>query len=344
MNDLSIRDVVRNPEWLPHAFDPDGQELTFVHLPRAARSELMFLFDQHFAGRFTKLSFPTAAVSQAAATELVSAAQAPINFIFHTSFCGSTLLAKALEVSGVASSMREPAIFTSLANRVSQRDGRAVSDRLELVLRLLERPLAPGESVIAKQTSFANRLADHVLKARDMTRSVLLYSDLETYLVALLKRGMWGRIWGRKLFSNLRSWSTLNLDLDPDEILELTDMQAASLAWLMQIHHFDALAKEFGSRIMLLKSSQMFGAPAATLHQVMTFFDLGLNEVNATNIAAGPIFAKHSKFSDRDYSVEERRRDTEIVSKANSEEISMVVKWLESYVGHHGLSLRPSGV
>ena len=67
MNDVSIRDVVRNPEWLPHAYDADGQTLTFVHVPRAARSELMFLFDEHFAGRFAKMSFDGASVASAVA-------------------------------------------------------------------------------------------------------------------------------------------------------------------------------------------------------------------------------------------------------------------------------------
>lgn len=342
MNDASIRDVVRNPEWLPHAYDPDGQALTFVHLPREARSELMFLFDEHFGGKFTKISFPGGSVATAVAAEMDSAIRAPIHFIFHTSFCGSTLLARALDIRGIASSIREPAIFTSLANRVIQRSSEASANRLELVLRLLERPFSPDEAVVTKQSSFANRLTNQVILARNQTRTVLLYSDLETYLIALLKRGLRGRIWGRKLFTNLKSWCSLELDLSANEILELTDMQVASLAWLMQIHHFSAVAKAFGSRVMLLESSQLFAAPAATLHQVMTFFDFGLTEMDAADIAAGPIFAKHSKFTDRDYGDEERRRDLEIVGNANSEELSMVVKWLETFAGHHGIPLRPS--
>jgi hypothetical protein len=340
MNEVSIRDVVRNPEWLPHTYDLDGQTLTFVDVPRPARSELRFLFDEHFGGKYRKASFPIAAV----AAEADSANRAPIHFIFHTSFCGSSLLAKALEIPGTATSMREPAVLINLANRLIRNNDKGNAERLELALRLLERPFSPGEAVIAKQSNFANRLVDPVLRARHASRTVLLYSDLETYLISLLKRGMWGRILGRKLFNNLMSWSALDFDMDANEILELTDMQAAALAWLMQIHHFTALAKAFGPRVMLLESSQMFAAPATTLHQVMTFFDLGLTEQDAADIAAGPIFAKHSKFSDRDYGVEERRRDLEAVGNANAEELSMVTKWIESFAGHHGVSLRPSAM
>ena len=134
---------------------------------------------------------------------------------------------------------------------------------------------------------------------------VLLYSDLETYLVALLKRGVRGRIWGRKLFTNLKSWSRFELGLDADELLELTDMQAAALAWLMQIHHFDSLAKQFGPRIMLLESNQLFDSPAATLHRAATFFELGLTQQDAADIANGPGFASHSNFSDHHYGADE---------------------------------------
>lgn len=338
MSDVTIRDVVSNPEWLPHTYDVDGQALTFVDVPREARAEIRFLFDEHFAGKFRKASFPGAEV----AAEMDLANRAPIHFIFHTSFCGSSLLARALEIPGIATSMREPAVLINLANRVIRSNDQANADRLELVLRLLERPFSPDEAVVAKQSNFANRLVDPILRARNASRTVLLYSDLETYLISLLKRGMFGRILGRMLFTNLTSWSTLKLDLDAKEILELTDMQVAALAWLMQIHHFDGLSKTFKPRVMLLETSQMIAAPATTLHQVMTFFDLGLTERDAADIAAGPIFAKHSKFTDRDYSVEERRRDSEIVGNANAEELSMVAKWLESFAGHHGVPLRPS--
>lgn len=338
MRDVSLSDVIINPEWLPHTYNVDGQSLTFVEVSRAARSQLRFLFDEHFNDNFTKTIVPFEAI----VTAIDPAPRAPIHFVFHTSFCGSSLLARALEMPGIVSAMREPAILINLANRLISSNDQANADRLELALRLLERPFLPGESVITKQSNFANRLIDPALRARPASRAVLLYSDLDTYLISLLKRGMWGRILGRKLFNNLTRWAPLKLEFEAAEILELTDMQVASLAWLMHIHQFGILAKEFGPRIMLLESSQMFAAPAATLHQVMSFFQLGRTEQEAEAVAAGPIFAKHSKFSDRDYSVEERQRDSEQVEKANSEEISMVIKWLESYAAHHDISLRPS--
>ena len=342
MNDGSIGEVVRDPEWLPHGYDADGRTLTLVRVPPDERTRLKFLFDEQYGGNFPKLSFPGAAVADVVNAELDPADRAPSHFIFHTSFCGSTLLARALERPGIATSLREPAIFTNLANRVAQRSEQAAADRLELVLRLIERPLAADESVITKQSSFANRLIEPILRARQESHAVLLYSNLETYLISLLKRGLKGRIWGRKLFTILRGWSALELGLRPEELTELTDMQVASLAWLMQIHQFGVMAKTFGPRVMLIESSDMFADPTATLHRVSTLFDLGMTERDAAEIAAGPTFAKHSKFTDRDYSIEERQRDLETVGNANAEELTMVIKWNEAFAAHHGVLLRPS--
>ena len=50
-------------------------------------------------------------------------------------------------------------------------------------------------------------------------------------------------------------------------------------------------------------------------------------------------FAKHSKFADRDYSVEERQRDTATVGEANAEELTMVTKWIAAVADHHGINL-----
>src|SRR5690242_9723828 len=39
-----------------------------------------------------------------------------VNFILHTSFCCSTLLAKCLDIDGVSITLREPGILMQLAN------------------------------------------------------------------------------------------------------------------------------------------------------------------------------------------------------------------------------------
>lgn len=334
---LSVRDVALDPEWIPHTFDMTGATLTFAHVPSAARADLMFLSDEHFAGNFDKAEFPAAAV----AAEVGEAPRAPLHFIFHTSFCCSTLFARALDVPGAATVLKEPDVFINLGNRLIRSDDRANRQRLELVLCLLERPLAPGEAVIVKPSNFGNRLLEPILAQRPGSKAVLLYSDVETFLRSLLKRGMFGRVFGRRLFTQLRGWSPLDFGYGPDELLQLTDVQAIALAWLMQIHHFDAMARAFGDRIFLIDSTTLLADPAAAIGKAQALFGLGLDRDRVEAIAAGPVFSRHSKFTDRDYDSEARAKEHEAASEAHAEELQMVVKWIEAVATHVGAPLKP---
>lgn len=338
MDDGTTREVALDPRWLPHTYDIDGAALTSVFVPRESHAELMFLSDEHFAGRFPKVTHRAADV----AAEAAHAQAAPLHFIFHTAFCGSTLMAKALDASPRAFGLKEPDVLINLANRFIRSDDRANRERLRLVLRLLARPFGAGETVIAKPTNFANRLAVPALELLPESRAVLLYSDLRTLLRSILKRGMWGRIWGRKLFRNAASWTTLDFGYDAEETFLLTDLQTLGLGWLMQIHHFSEVAKRMSGRTMIVDSADFLGDPAHTLLRVSDFLDLEMGDSTVAEIVAGPVFAHHSKLSDRDYGRSERAAEESIIEATHGKEIDMVVKWVEAVARHVKVELRPS--
>src|SRR5690348_13589887 len=148
--------------------------LTSVFVPREKHSELMFLSDEHFAGQYRKATHPAAEIAAAAR----GAPQAPMHFIFHTAFCCSTLMLKALDVPGRTFGLKEPDVLINLANRFIRSDDPENRERLRLVLRLLSRPFESGETMIVKPTNFANRLIMPVLEMSPGTRAVLLYSDV----------------------------------------------------------------------------------------------------------------------------------------------------------------------
>ena len=338
MADGAAREVALDPQWLPHTFDVSGVNLTSVFVPRGSHRELMFLSDEHFAGNFRKVTHPASAI----AAHLGEAWQAPIYFIFHTAFCCSTLMLKALDVPGRTFGIKEPDVLINLANRFIQSDDRANRDRLTLVLRLLARPFEDGESIIVKPTNFANRLATPALEARPDSRAVLLYSDLRPLLRSILKRGMWGRIWGRRIFWSAAAWSSLDLGFSEEDTFILTDLQALGLGWLMQMHHFAEVARRFGERVTMIDSADFLGDPAATLKRVSALFELGFDDSLISDVMNGPTFARHSKFSGQDYGQEEREADQSAAEAAHAEELEMVVKWVEAVAAHLGVELRPA--
>jgi hypothetical protein len=337
MNHPSVHDVASDPQWLPHTYDAEGANLTSVLVPRAARSELIFLSDRHFAGNFAKAQFPAQAVAAAAG----DAEQAPIHFIFHSSHCCSTLLARALDVPGRSSLLNEPDVLINLSNRLIRSDDGANRDRVELVLRLLERPFARGETVIVKPSNFGQRVAEVALASRPGSRAILLYSDLETLLLSILKRGMFGRIFGRQMFAQLNAWSPLDFGYGPAELLEQTDVQIAALAWLMQIHHLDALAKRFGERVTVIDSRDLLAQPAAALQRAQAHFGLGLDPATVEAIASGPVFSTHAKTPGQPYNAEARAQEHAASRAAHAEEIGMVLQWIEAVAAQVGAPLRP---
>lgn len=337
MNQLSARDVALDPEWLPHTFDAEGANLTSVLVPRRARSELIFLSDRHFAGNFQKAEFPAEAMAASAA----GAERAPIHFIFHSSHCCSTLLARALDVAGTASLLNEPDVLIHLSNRLIRSDDRGNRERIELVLRLLERPFAPGEKVIVKPSNFGQRVADVLLSSRPDSRAILLYSNVETLLLSLLKRGMFGRIFGRQMFAQLNEWSPLDFGYGTTELLQQTDTQIAGLAWLMQIHHLDALSRMFGDRVIVMDSRDLLADPAAALTTAQDHFRLGLDSAQIGEIVSGPVFSTHAKTPGQAYDAGARDKEHKEVSAAHAEEIAMVVQWIEAVAAQVGAPLRP---
>lgn len=337
MTEKSAREIALDPDWLPHTYTADGAGLTFVHVPRDGRDQLMFLSEEHFRGEFAKATLPVADVERQAAR----VPAAPLHFIFHTAFCASTLLVRALDVPGLTVGLKEPDVLINLANRFVRGDDGANRRRLDLVLGLLARPYGPSESVIVKPTNFANRLLLPAMEARPDARAVLLYSDLPTLLRSLVKRGMWGRIWARKLYRNVSAWAPIDTGFDAGEIFELTDLQIAGLAWLMQIRHFDQAKRALGNRAILIDSADFLADPAAQLKFVARHFDLALDDRAADTIAAGEVFSRHSKFSQRDYSVEAREAEHDAAITAHGEEIGMVVKWVEAVAAHCRAPMRP---
>lgn len=331
------REVATDPNWLPHSYGPDGSELTAVLVPRARREQLMFLSDEHYRGDYPKVAVKAADV----AAHVGEAAAAPLHFIFHTAFCASTLMVKALDIAGTSVGLKEPDVLINLANRLTRSDEPANRERLRLVLRLLARPFAEGETVIVKPTNFANRLILPALEEAPEARAVLLYSDLPTLLRSLAKRGMWGRIWARKLYRSASAWTTLEPGFDAGEVFELTDLQVAGLAWLMQIRHFDAVARRLPDRVTVIDSADFLADPAATVERVGREFGLDIDSAAAAAIAAGPVFSRHSKFAQQDYSVDAREAEHDAAVAAHGEEIDMVVQWVAAVASHCRTPLRP---
>ena len=90
----------------------------------------------------------------------------------------------------------------------------------------------------------------------------------------------------------------------------------------------------------MLDAAELMAEPAAELQNVQSFFSLGLENEQVGAIVAGPIFSRHSKFTDRDYDSAARERDRDALMEVHAEELGMVLQWLNAVAAHLGVPLK----
>lgn len=330
----TIDAVVRDPEWLAHRYDPVRDMVHFVRATRDEHRQATFLTDEYLNGATSP-----AVIARAAA--IASAPEAaPIHYIFHSAYCGSTLLARLLDVPGVATSLKEPVLLNDLSGwRHRGGDPGAIGRALDSGLRLLARPFEPGEAVVVKPSNLINAFAPAMLAMRNDARALLLHAPLRTFLGSIARKGMLGRLWARELFVKIARDGLCDYGYSADEVLGQTDLQIAAIGWLGQHRLFERLADQLGpGRVRTLDSEVMLADTAAALTALVRHFDLRMDETEAARLAAGPEASRHSKtgavFTPKDRTIEQRAG-----LEAHSEEIEKVAVWAEAVAASAGQKL-----
>ncbi len=321
MTDAEALRIVSDPVWLAHRYDPVGDAVHFIRATRDEHVAASFLTDEFLPGHAHPI-----AIRRAEALEAAGPAS-PLHFIFHSAYCCSTLLARALDVAGSAFALKEPLIFNDICGW--RRRGGAPADlarSLDAALNLLARPFEPGESVIVKPSNLVNPFIPGILAMRPDARMLLLHAPLRAYLGSIARKGMWGRLWVRELFVKIADGGLLDYGFSNEELFRQTDLQIAALGWLGQHRLFAAVADRYPDRVRTLDSEAFLADVERTLDRLAAFFDI---DIDARGIAAGEAFRRHSK-GGAEFSAEERRADQRDAASVHSEEIDKVAQWAEA--------------
>jgi hypothetical protein len=326
--------VAGDAQWLAHRYDEQQDAVHFVRLERDAHRSATFITEEYF-GEDRPLIVLARADAMAAA-----AAPAPIHFIFHSAFCCSTLLARAMDIPGIAIGLKEPRVLNDMAGWKGRGAPPArLAPVLDDTMKLLARPFAPGESVVVKPSNVINSLAAGMLHLRPEANALLLYAPLETFVRSVAKKGMWCRLWARDLLVLLLDEGLIDLGFSPKDYLKLTDLQAAATAWLAQQALFQAMADRFGpERVRTLDSASLVARPAEVMTLVSDLFRLGLNPEAVEAIVAGPAFNRHSKWG-TDFSAEQREAEHRDAAAVHADEIGKVTAWAGAVAANAGVPL-----
>lgn len=318
-------DLVSDPTWLPHDYDERNDTLTFVNLDRDAQRRVIYLDP-----RFLKHAITTAPVPihELPVDAIAERAQA-MHFVFHTSFCASTLMARALDIPGVSMGIKEPNVLLSFADAwAGGRRSPGASTVMNATLNLLSRPLAPGEVNVVKPVNIANFLMPAILNWRRDTKAIVMHSSLWTFQRAIARRGIAGRNFARGVYHQLATAMPIEHGLSHADLIRLSDLQIASLAWLMQTAFLISVVKIFGpDRIRLLSGDQFVQEPEDTLARLGAFFGLSLDNAKISEIVAGPVFREHSKAPQVAFDANVQRVQFEETGRTHFEELSANRGW-----------------
>jgi hypothetical protein len=276
----------RDPALFLHHVDPGAGRAGFVRTNRANLSAEPFLDQRWRAPEGVDATLPLAEL-RAAAGETPH-----MDFIWHTSFCASTLLSACLDAPGQCLALKEPGVLVTLATM--KRNGRLDGELARAAFGLLGRRFDPEERILVKPSNAANTL---IAEAAAVTRGrmLLLYSDCESFVLSMAGRGRTGFAYVRDAFRILAADGHPAGRWPAAELLRLTDLELAALFWRMQMDAMEAAAARLGDRARALDCRQLLEDPEEVLSGIDEFFSLGLGRERLETVVSGPLFRRDAK-------------------------------------------------
>lgn len=299
---------LENPENFLHSINLETGSFEFVKADRNTLSSLPFL-DYRFIGEGSeKGSVPVQNAFQILKNSKLKAPARPVNFIFHSAFCCSTMIAKTLDIEGKNLSLKEPFALLGLAQyKKDRRDFDSDDPKwralLDMTLNLLSRPHLENEKTLIKPSNAANNLANEVLNSPATGNVLFLYSPLERFLISVLNGGVARTGTINQLFPDIVRDQQAHLPIELHEIGFLSPLKKASLMWGLQVADFQRIVKsETEGRIKTLDCETFLDSPEKTLGKLADFFDFEISSGEIDEILAGPAFRTHSKDADLRFS------------------------------------------
>ncbi|MGZ3343412.1 MAG: hypothetical protein ACXU82_02190 [Caulobacteraceae bacterium] len=292
----------RDPALFLHDLDPGAGRAGFVRTDRASLSAAPFLDHRWRAAKGADVTAPLAELQAA------DAEPPTIDFIWHTSYCASTLLATCLDSPGRRLALKEPRALVILAAMKRSGHLAQAGDLAKAVFGLLGRRFEPDERILVKPSDGANTL---IAEAAALTRGrmLLLYSDCESFVLSMARRGRAGFTHVRERFRSLAADGHPAGRWPAADLLRLTDLELAALVWRMQMDALEAASLRLGDRALSLDCRALLEHPGAVLPRIDEFFGLGLGRERLGEVVAGPLFRRDAKEPGQPFDV--RARDTE---------------------------------
>lgn len=323
MSAPTAHDCIADPAWLPFDIDIRAPRIQWIHCDEALIRASSFL-DARMPGEGRAMALTDAGPAQSALTPTQ-----PIAWLWHTSFCGSTFVARALHLSPLSIALREPMILRRLAD---ERDaGHSVDTWLAPVSALLGRPWHSGGRVVVKPTHAALNLAPDLMALSPESVGVVLTSSLEEFLLSHFRKTHDTLAKIPVLAARALRAGTMAARLPAPALNPPDWMAAAALQWVAQQHLVNRLAERFSGRITVVQwNAVQADAPAAIWH-VADSLRLGLPGP-ALEQQARQLGTRHAKSSSLDFNVQSLLQSNRQLASEHREALLATQRWADTWL------------
>jgi len=317
---MNIKEFVSRPDNYLLTFGPDHGVL--VPMDRDAYFESIFC-DMRIKAKSNQgatISFDE--LNRIADLELT--APPSVSYIFHIAHCGSTLLARALDLKNENIVYREPITLRQLGIERGDAgpDNAAWKNKLRIATSLLSRRYAEDGPAIVKANIPVNFIAPELLALSPNNPHIVLYFPLEYYLLAILRSPNHRQRVGNminELQHMIRPLAPLSADM--------TIAQAAGSLWLAQMRMYaDALANY--PTVASLNAEDLFETPGPVLAAAFAHFGQPQPQEKIDAIVAGDLFARYSKNPDVEFDNSSRLSRRAQLLQTLKPEITEARNWL----------------
>ncbi len=255
--------------------------------------------------------------------------QKPLNFIFHTGYCCSTLLARCLENLNHTLVLKEPAPLRLLSESWFTKSQEYDLGKLNRIVGTLLSRRFSGECVVVKATSHCINMMPELLGLHTDNRAVFLFSSLEESLACYLKDPVRRRE-ARFYLGVMSELVPPDLPLGPR--LAIIDAQIVSLLWMIQVRFYCMIAKSLpGGRLLALNCNEFLNNPVLALEQVASHFGIGVTQGVMQEVLENDAFKRYAKGQHIAFDKTTRRAHLDWIADVYAKEIEFATKWARSF-------------
>lgn len=260
-----------------------------------------------------------------------------MNFIFHTGFCCSTLLARCLDQKGVCLSLKEPNILNSLSQtRYFAKSEPALSihrQKLKLSLALLFRTFSKEEAILIKPSNIDTVLLEDILDLRQKAKVGIIYSGLKNFLISVAKGDQPRRDFARRLLALFLADFQTRKNYDryffgkPENLLwNLNDLHIAAAIWRLQMKYLEEAG---GKNVYWLNCKDFLLEPTNTVSLLNDFFGFQSTRQGPENSDLEEKLTRHAKAPAFPYSPTIREKEFMAIENYLGGALTDMMTWAE---------------